>query len=83
MTPAFEQAIGLHRINQLTDVSLGHQERIGKLLLASSLGGTGMIEDIEPADRNLVRAHGFGCPPIDLLVDASQSEPCQDGGIET
>ena len=54
-TSYITKTLRLHPIEKLADVALGHQQRVGHLLLGSALGGTDVGQHIK-----LAHAQPFG-----------------------
>lgn len=82
-TAAGQKTVRFHGIDQLRDIALGHQERIGELLLGTPFNRAGMIDHVEPADGNPVLTHGLGGASVDLLVDPGQPHPRHDNRVDS
>src|SRR5437879_6030661 len=75
--PPLQQAAALHFVQQLAHVTLGDQERVGKLLLADPFGGTDLGQYVELGRAELTVAQRLGRCAVDLLEDANQAQPGQ------
>src|SRR4051812_42612309 len=58
-----DPAVGLHSVQQLTDVSLRDQQPVCELLLSAALSGSDLREHIELRDREPLSAKRVRRPP--------------------
>ena len=78
---AGDQAILLHLVEQLRDIPLGHQQRIGQFLLRHPAGRPDLRQNVELGGVETMQAKESLRAGVDLLEHACQAQPGQQGGL--
>src|SRR5579875_1525170 len=75
---SLNQTAGLHAVNELTNITLGDQKRVGQFLLSQSVCRAHVRQDVKLSHGQAVLPHVFGGGAVDVMEDAGQTQPGQN-----